>query len=62
MASVKTREDYQVKNVLYKSFDFWCIYKDWEYIGTQDGQKQLKKEKSEQKISEEEKLSAIKGI
>lgn len=62
MASVKTREDYQVKNVLYKSFDFCCIYKDWEYIDTQDGQKQLKKEKSEQKISEEEKLSAIKGI
>lgn len=61
MASVKTREDYQVKNVSYKIFDFCCIYKDWEYTDTRDGQKLLKKEKSEQKISEE-KLSAIKGI
>lgn len=62
MASVKTREYYQVKNVSYKSFDFCCIYKDWEYIDTRDGQKQFKKEKSEQKVSEEEKLSAIIGI
>lgn len=62
MASVKTREDYQVKNVLYKSFDFWCIYKDWVYWHTRRAKTIKKKEKSEQKISEEEKLSAIKGI